>query len=89
MASKNISAKEMTNVEIVEIIAELRRMRIEKEISQRQVAKYLGITLAALCHYELLRRSPKISELKKWAEYLGFYIHINLIKKGITYGYPR
>lgn len=54
---------------------QLRRLRLERELSQRQCADLLGVTPETLCHWEHGRVTPRIeSTCRKYAELLGFEI---------------
>lgn len=43
----------------------LRELRLERNLSQRQVADYLGISTRAYSHYEIGDREPSIQILIK------------------------
>ena len=46
----------------------LKELRIERKMSQKQVAEYLGISTRAYSHYELGDREPSVSLLIKLCE---------------------
>jgi len=48
----------------------LREIRIERELTQTEFAKILGTSKQILSRYELEQRSPKIDQVKKYAEKL-------------------
>lgn len=52
-----------------EHLKRLKELRLAKGISQKEIAAYLGITVAAYSLYERGNREPNISILKKIAEY--------------------
>lgn len=43
----------------------LKELRLERKLSQKQVAEYLGISTRAYSHYEIGDREPSISLLVK------------------------
>ena len=49
----------------------LRECRDIKNVTQRQVADYLGITVPAYTRYEMGQREPNISTLNRLADYFG------------------
>jgi transcriptional regulator with XRE-family HTH domain len=49
----------------------LREIRIERELTQTEFAKLLGTSKQILSRYELEQRSPKIDQVKKYAEKLN------------------
>lgn len=52
-----------------ECLKRLKDLRIAKDVSQREVAEYLGVSVAAYSLYEIGKREPNISTLKKLAKY--------------------
>lgn len=52
-----------------EYLKRLKELRLTKGISQKEIAEYLGITVAAYSLYERGNREPKIAILRKIAEY--------------------
>lgn len=52
-----------------EYLKRLKDLRIAKDVSQREVAEYLGVSVAAYSLYEIGKREPNISTLKKLAKY--------------------
>lgn len=52
-----------------EHLKRLKELRLTKGISQKEIAEYLGITVAAYSLYECGNREPKIAILRKIAEY--------------------
>jgi len=48
----------------------LREIRIERELTQTEFAKILGTSKQILSRYELEQRTPKIDQVKKYAEKL-------------------
>lgn len=57
-----------------EHLKKLRELRIAKGISQKELAEYLGITVASYSLYERGNREPNISILKKIAAYYGISV---------------
>jgi len=54
---------------MIDILAKrLRQCRIDKELSQIQVATYCNITEKAYQNYELMRREPKLEILLRIAD---------------------
>jgi len=55
---------------MIDILAKrLRQCRIDKELSQIQVAIYCNITEKAYQNYELMRREPKLEILLRIADF--------------------
>ena len=52
-----------------EYLKQLRELRLAKGLSQKELAEYLGISVAGYSLYELGKREPNIAILKKLAEY--------------------
>lgn len=55
----------------INIGAKIKTLRKGKKMTQFELAEALGITRASVSNYELGRRAPHISELKRIAEYFG------------------
>lgn len=51
--------------------SKLKTLRKGRKLTQEQVAEMLGITRATVSNYEVGRRSPHISELKRIADFYG------------------
>jgi transcriptional regulator with XRE-family HTH domain len=51
--------------------AKLKTLRKGRKLTQEQAAVRLGITRATVSNYEVGRRSPHISELKRIADFYG------------------
>ena len=49
----------------------LKAIRLERGMSQDEMAKLLGTTKQVISHYEIGKRSPKISIALKYAQILG------------------
>jgi transcriptional regulator with XRE-family HTH domain len=49
----------------------LKTLRKGRKLTQEQAAEMLGITRATVSNYEVGRRSPHISELKRIADFYG------------------
>lgn len=52
----------------------LRRARLEKKLTQQQVADLLGVAKSTYCQYETVASEPNILRLKKLAKILGINI---------------
>lgn len=55
----------------INIGAKIKTLRKGKRMTQEQLADALKITRASVSNYELGRRTPHLSELKRIAEYFG------------------
>lgn len=55
----------------IDIGAKIRTLRKGRKLTQEELAERLGITRATVSNYEVGRRSPHISELKRIADYFG------------------
>lgn len=55
----------------INIGAKIKTLRKGKKMTQFELAEALGITRASVSNYELGRRTPHLSELKRIAEYFG------------------
>lgn len=62
--------------ELPEHIVFLRQARMLKGKTQRDIAKYIGVTSMALSHYEHGIREPRFSTLEKWFDYFGLRITV-------------
>lgn len=51
--------------------AKLKTLRKGRKLTQEQAAELLGVTRATVSNYEVGRRSPHISELKRIADFYG------------------
>jgi transcriptional regulator with XRE-family HTH domain len=49
----------------------IKKLREENNLSQKDIAEYLGITRQAVAAYELAKREPDYEVLKKLADYFG------------------
>ena len=47
----------------------LKKLRLERNLTQKQVADYLGLTIKGYNFYELNLREPSISTLKKLCDF--------------------
>lgn len=54
-----------------ELHAIIKRLRIQKDYTKEQVAKYLEVEVSTYSDYELARRTPDIKGLRKLAELYG------------------
>ena len=55
----------------ISIGRKLRILRKEKRMTQQELADQLGIKRATISNYEIGRRSPHLSELRRISEYFG------------------
>lgn len=51
--------------------AKIRILRKEKRLTQQELADRLGIKRATLSNYEIDRRTPHMTELRRFAEFFG------------------
>ena len=51
--------------------AKLKTLRKGRKLTQEQAAEKLGVTRATVSNYEVGRRAPHISELKRIADFYG------------------
>lgn len=58
----------MTNTDIG---ARLKTLRKGRKLTQQELADKMGVTRCTVSNYETGRRSPHISELKRFAEFFG------------------
>lgn len=63
-----------------EIGSKLKTLRKGRKLTQQELADKLGVTRCTISNYEVGRRSPHISELKRFAEYYG----VDLSYFGVT-----
>ena len=49
----------------------LQELRKARRLTQQQLADKMGVTRATVSNYEVGRRSPHLSELKRFAEFYG------------------
>lgn len=61
------------------IISELRRIRIEKRVSQIDAARGSGVTISTFKHWEDGTIDPGFRKVCRWAEYLGYELDIHYI----------
>ena len=54
-----------------EIANKLQQLRKGRKLTQQELADRLGITRATVSNHECGRRSPHLSELKRFAEFYG------------------
>lgn len=55
----------------IDIGVKIKNLRKGRGLTQEQLAERLNITRATVSNYEVGRRSPHISELKRIADYFG------------------
>jgi transcriptional regulator with XRE-family HTH domain len=49
----------------------IKQLREENHLSQKDIAEYLGVTRQAVASYELAKREPDYSVLRKLADFFG------------------
>lgn len=49
----------------------IKRLRLERGYTQKEVANYLGVDVSTYAHYELARRTPDVKKLRMLAELYG------------------
>ena len=49
----------------------LQQLRKGRKLTQQQLADKMGVTRATISNYEVGRRAPHLSELKRFAEFYG------------------
>lgn len=49
----------------------LQQLRKGRQLTQQQLAEKMGVTRATVSNYEVGRRTPHLSELKRFAEFYG------------------
>ena len=49
----------------------LQELRKARRLTQQQLAEKMGVTRATVSNYEVGRRAPHLSELKRFAEFYG------------------
>ena len=55
----------------IDIGAKIKTLRKGRKLTQQELADKMGITRATVSNYEVGRRSPHISELKRFADFFG------------------
>lgn len=53
------------------IAIKLKTLRKGKKLTQQELSEKLGLSRATISNYEVGRRSPHITELKRFAEFYG------------------
>ena len=66
-----IGGDKMFQDESRELHAIIKRLRLEKGYTQKEVANYLGVDVSTYAHYELARRTPDVKKLRMLAELYG------------------
>lgn len=54
-----------------DIGVKLQQLRKGRKLTQQELADKMGVTRATVSNYEVGRRSPHLSELKRFAEFYG------------------
>lgn len=69
---------------MVKIINHLMSVRVARGISQRHLAQIMaGNTVqSSICNWETGRNTPEMDGLRRWADALGFDVHIALRERG-------
>lgn len=57
----------MFSDEKMELHVIIKKLRLERGYTQKEVAEYLGIDVSTYAHYEAARRTPNIEKLRKLA----------------------
>lgn len=68
-----------------EHLKRLKELRLNKGISQKEIADYLGVTVASYSLYERGNREPNVATLKKIAEYYG--VSLDYLTENTDYFY--
>lgn len=55
----------------IDIGSKIKTLRKGRKLTQQELADKMGITRATVSNYEVGRRSPHISELKRFADFFG------------------
>lgn len=55
----------------IDIGVKIKTLRKGRKLTQQELADKMGITRATVSNYEVGRRSPHISELKRFADFFG------------------
>ena len=63
----------------------LKRIRLEKKMSQEEFANFLGTSKQNISRYELGEVSPKISTAAKMAEKLGYHFSHEYVAYNVSY----
>lgn len=72
MATSDIEYK------IKNLITELRYIRIERGLSQREVADIIGVRKGTICDMENFKYMPRIDLIFKYASALGYKLELTL-----------
>lgn len=54
-----------------DVAKKLQQLRKGRQLTQQQLADRMGVTRATISNYEVGRRTPHLSELKRFAEFYG------------------
>lgn len=52
----------------IEFAVQLKKLRLENNLTQKQVAKYLCVSRTTYTYYELAKTEPNLQSVKKLAE---------------------
>ena len=69
--SLKLQRKEGDNIVKIDIGVKIKNLRKGRGLTQEQLAEKLKITRATVSNYEVGRRAPHISELKRIADFFG------------------
>lgn len=65
------------------IINELERIRREKRITRRDLAKSLGVNENTLACWESLQNDPRHTQVMQWAKALGYELDLHYIGRAL------
>jgi transcriptional regulator with XRE-family HTH domain len=66
-------------VKLRDLPTELRALREQKGVSQRDLAESLGYALGSYSRWERGIKNPKIRAISEWAQALGFDLQVTLV----------
>lgn len=72
-----------------ELYPQLRCLREQKNLTQRDLALVLNCTQACYCHYEKGKRSIPASTLAALASYYGVSVDYLMDRTNVTTPYPK
>ena len=70
-ALHDFSIKECVETVTNNVGKKLQELRKARKLTQQQLAEKMGVTRATVSNYEVGRRAPHLSELKRFAEFYG------------------
>jgi transcriptional regulator with XRE-family HTH domain len=69
----------VTMVKLMDLPSELRCLREQRGLSQRDLAESLGYALGSYSRWERGVKNPKIRAISEWAQALGFDLKVTLV----------